>query len=139
MARHPQSDRSAVHPSDILSTRGSSLGAVLTHARLLLQLQNLLTGSVDPSLASHFQVANLRQDRLILLAPTAAWSTRLRMETPNLLGILHRAGHADIRDIEIRVAPLIEPPARTRDLKPLSAAATQALASMARLKTRSGD
>jgi len=139
MARHPQSDRSAVVPSDILSKRGSSLGAVLSHARLLLQLQNLLTGSVDPSLANQFQVANLRQNRLVLLAPSAAWSTRLRMETPNLLGILHRAGHADVHDIEIRVAPLIEPPARTRDLKPLSAAATQALGSMARLKAKSGD
>jgi hypothetical protein len=139
MARHPQSDRSAVVPSDILSKRGSSLGTVLSHARLLLQLQNLLTGSVDPSLSNQFQVANLRQNRLVLLAPSAAWSTRLRMETPNLLGILHRAGHADVHDIEIRVAPLIEPPARTRDLKPLSAAATQALDSMARLKAKSGD
>jgi len=139
MARHSQSDRPAVLPSDILSKRGSSLGAVLTHARLLLQLQNLLTGSVDPSLADHFQVANLRQDRLILLTPTAAWSTRLRMETPNLLEVLRRAGLADVRVIEIRVAPLIEPPAKTREPKPLSAAATQALGSMARLKTRSAD
>lgn len=139
MARHPQSGPSAVVPSDILSKRGSPLGGVLSHARLLLQLQNLLTGSVDPSLANHFQVANLRQNRLILLAPTAAWSTRLRMETPNLLAILHRAGQAEIREIEIRVAPLIEPPAKTRKMKPLSAAATQALDSMARLKSRNGD
>jgi hypothetical protein len=112
---------------------------VLSHARLLLQVQNLLTGSVDPSLANHFQVANLRQNRLILLAPTAAWSTRLRMETPNLLAILHRAGQAEIREIEIRVAPLIEPPAKTRKMKPLSEAATQALDSMAKLKARNGD
>ena len=138
MARHPQSDPSAVRPSDVLSKRGSSLGAALSHARLLLQLQNLLAGSVDPSLANHFQVANLRQNRLILLTPNAAWSTRLRMETSNLLEILHRAGHADVRTIEIRVAPLIEPPARTREVKPLSAAATQALDSMARKKNKSG-
>jgi len=139
MARHPQSDPSAVLPSDILSKRGSSLGGVLTHARLLLQLQNLLAGSVDPSLANRFQVANLRQDRLILLAPSAAWSTRLRMETPRLLGTLHHAGHAHIRAIEIRVAPLVEPPAPVRAEKPLSAAARQALDSMARLKARRGD
>lgn len=139
MARHPRSGPAAVLPSDVLSKRGSSLGGVLSHARLLLQVQNLLTGSVDPSLANHFQVANLRQNRLILLAPTAAWSTRLRMETPNLLAILHRAGQAEIREIEIRVAPLIEPPAKTRDLKPLTAAATQALSSMARLKTKGRD
>jgi len=139
MARHPQSDPPAVLPSDILSKRGSSLGGVLTHARLLLRLQNLLAGSVDPSLANHFQVANLRQDRLILLAPSAAWSTRLRMETPNLLGTLHHAGHADIRAIEIRVAPLVEPPAPVQAEKPLSAAARQALDSMARLRAKRGD
>jgi hypothetical protein len=139
MARHPQSDPSAVVPSDILSERGSSLGGVLSHARLLLQLQNLLAGSVDPSLATRFQVANLRQGRLILLAPSAAWSTRLRMETPGLLGTLHRAGHAAIREIDVRVAPLVETPAPVRVGKPLSAAARQALDSMARLKARSGD
>lgn len=139
MARYPKSDPAAVLPSDILSNRGSSLGTVLSHALLLRQLQDLLTGSVDPSLAKHFQVANLRNNRLILLAPTAAWSTRLRMETPRLLGILHGTGRADIREIEIRVAPLVEPPATTRNLKPLSAAAKQALESMASLKANSRD
>ena len=139
MARHPQSDQKAVSASEILSDSRSLPGDTLGHARLLQKAQHVLTDSVDPSLATRFQVANIRQNRLILLAPAASWATRLRMETPNLLGILHRAGHADVHDIEIRVAPLIEPPARTRDLKPLSAAATQALGSMARLKAKSGD
>jgi hypothetical protein len=61
------------------------------------------------------------------------------METPRLLEILHGAGQADIGEIEIRVAPLVEPPASTRNLKPLSAAAKQALESMARLKAKSRD
>lgn len=139
MARYPQSDQTAVHPSKILSDRDSSLGGVLQHARLLLQVQQLLTSSVDPTLAQRFQVANMRQDRLILLAPTAAWSTRLRLEIPRLLEILRDAGYANLRSIDIRVSPLVEPEARPRAGKPLSAAAEQALGHMARLGAESED
>ena len=133
MARYPQSDRSAVPLSEILSSQESSLGGVLKRAQVLLQLQRLLAGSVDPSLANRFQVANIRQNRLILLTPSAAWATRLRMQVPQLLRILHQSGFTDLRDIETRVAPLVEHPAAEQAGKPLSEAARQALDLMARL------
>jgi hypothetical protein len=136
MARHPQSDQVAILPSEILSDGDSSLGGVLQHASLLLKLQKLLAASIDASLAGHFQVANVRQNRLILVAPSAAWATRLRLEAPHLLRILNRAGYANLRDLDIRVAPLFEQPASVRGEKPLSAAAEQALDCMARLGTK---
>lgn len=139
MARHPQSEQRALRTSEVLSDPSSSLGSTLKHARLLLQLQRLLAESVDPSLAGHFQVANLRQNRLILLAPSAAWATRLRMEAPGLLHMLRRAGFAALADIEVRVAPLIEQPVAEHSEKPLSSAAEQALGSMARLGAKSED
>jgi hypothetical protein len=105
---------------------------------LLLKVQQILSGSVDPSLADRFQVANVRQGRLILLAPSAAWATRLRMDTPRLLETLHRAGFPELSDIEIRVAPLVEQAATSRSRKPLSTAARQALRAMARLGSKSG-
>jgi hypothetical protein len=125
--------------SEVLSDPSSSLGATLNHARLLLKVQRLLADSVDPSLADHFQVANLRQNRLILLAPNASWATRLRMETQGLLQTLRRAGFAELADIEVRVAPLAEQPVSSRPAKPLSTAAEQALGSMARLGAKSED
>jgi hypothetical protein len=137
MARHPQSDQKATRASAILSDPGSPLGGTLEHAGVLLKVQQLLSGSVDPSLRDRFQVANVRHHRLILLAPSAAWATRLRMETPRLLEALHRAGFAELSDIEIRVAPLIEQAAVVRSRKPLSTAARQALDSMARLGSKS--
>jgi hypothetical protein len=139
MARHPQSDPSAAQLSELLSDKHSSLGAVLNRARLLLQLQQLLAGSMEPSLASHFQVANIRQNRLILLAPSASWATRLRMSTAELLETLHQAGFTELRKIDIRVAPLIKSEAALPAEKPLSAAARQALALMSRLGAKGGD
>ena len=106
---------------------------------MLLEVQRLLADSVDPSLAGHFQVANLRQNHLILLAPSAAWATRLRMEAQSLLQTLRRSGFAALADIEVRVAPLIEQPAAEHSEKPLSSAARQALGSMARLGAKSED
>jgi hypothetical protein len=137
MARYPQSDRSAAPLSEILSSQESSLGGVLKRAQVLLQLQRLLADSVDPSLANRFQVANIRQNRLILLTPSAAWATRLRMQVPQLLRILHQSGFTDLRDIETRVAPLVEHPSAERTGKPLSEAARQALDLMARLGAKS--
>jgi hypothetical protein len=116
---------------------GSPLGGTLEHASLLLKLQQILSGSVDPSLADRFQVANVRDSRLILLAPSAAWATRLRMEAPRLLDALHQAGFPELSDVEIRVAPLVEQAAKVRSGKPLSTAAEQALGSMARLGSKS--
>jgi len=133
MARHPQSARTALRPSEVLSDQGSSLGSLLQRAQLLLELQRLLAGAVDPSVAERFQVANIHRHRLILLTPTAAWATRLRMQAPQLLESARQAGYADLREVEIRVSPLVEPPAAKRRERQLSAAAEQALEAMARL------
>jgi hypothetical protein len=137
MARHPQSDQKAVSASEILSDSRSLPGDTLGHARLLQKAQHVLAESVDPALATRFQVANIRQNRLILLAPAAAWATRLRMETPRLLETLHKAGFAGLREIDVRVAPLVEEPAKKRSPKALSPAARQALGCMARLGAKS--
>jgi hypothetical protein len=84
-------------------------------------------------------VANIRQDRLILLAPAAVWATRLRMQAPQLLQTLHQAGFTELRGIETRVAPLVEQPTAVHAERPLSAAARQALALMARLGAKNQD
>jgi len=123
--------------ADVLSNPGASLGGALEHACLLQHVQQLVAGAVDPYLSARFQVANIRQGRLILLAPTAAWATRLRLETTRLLDTLRHAGFTELRAIDVRVAPLVQRPAVVRPTKPLSAAAEQALGCMARLGAES--
>lgn len=137
MTRFPQSDNTAVSLSDLLADQGSDFGSLLRRAALLAQLQQLLAGSLDPALAARFQVANIRQSRLVLLAPSAAWATRLRMQAPQLLQTLHAAGFPQVERVDVRVdvraAPLPGRPERELPSKELSPAARQAFERMSRL------
>jgi hypothetical protein len=144
MARFPQSDTAPVDIAEVLSDRKpaspSRLASILQHAAYLAQLQRLLENALEPALAGHFQVANARENRLILLAASSAWATRLRMQTAEVLTALYRAGHPEFDQVDVRVdaavASRTAPSAADRDSKPLSAAAEQALAQMARLGDR---
>ena len=68
MARSPKSDKSARSPADIIADPAASFGGLLERAGLLIRLERHLHSMLDPELAQHFRVANLRQNRLILLA-----------------------------------------------------------------------
>lgn len=134
MARFPQSGPDALRVTEVLSDRDTSLGGLMRHATLLMQLEYRLRTVVDPELAAHFQVAACRNNRLVLITPSASWATRLRMQATALLMSLHQAGYAEIKQIDIRVAPLVVQPAEQRKKKSLSPAARQALDLMGRLK-----
>ena len=139
MARSPRSDKAARSPAEILADPATSFGGLLERATLLSQLEHRLGTLLEPALAEHCRVANLRQNRLILLVPSAAWATRLRMDTPRLIGVLRRSGYADLAAIDVRVTPLREEAAPSRGTRPLSPAARQALDLMSRLGTESED
>jgi hypothetical protein len=133
MARYPQSDKSALSPAEILADPTASFGGLLERAALLMRLEELLRTLLEPALAERFHVANLRQHRLILLAPSATWATRLRMQGPQLIEALKHSGFADIEAIDVRVAPLTTETPAAPSAKPLSSAAREALDLMARL------
>jgi len=134
MARFPQSGKKTQRVAEVLTDHSSFLGSLLRHASLLMQLEHLLAGFLDPELAAHFQVATIRENRLILISPSASWATLLRMQVPQIVKSLHRAGYPGIDIIDIRVAPLVDQPVEARNRKPLSPAAQQALDQMARLE-----
>jgi len=98
---------------DLISGPGTdaakNLGAFYHHARLLAGLDSLLSGHLGPDLANRVQVANLRQDQLILLTPSASVATRLKVQAAELLDFLHISGHGQIRRLEVRVAPPQKP------------------------------
>lgn len=120
---------------EVLNNPESSLGNLLQRAGQIEQLENLLKGLVDPNLATRFQVAAVRKNRLILITPNASWATRLRMQAPGIINSLNGAGVTGIEYIDIRVAPLVEPEKPQRKHKPLSAAARQALDLMSQLES----
>lgn len=139
MARFPQSGNKTLRVAEILTDHRSSLGSLLRRASLYMQLEHLLATYLDPELAAHFQVATVRDQRLILISPSASWATLLRMQVPNLLESLHKAGIPDIDSIVVRVAPLVERRGESRKRKPLTPAAQQALDQMARLGAEKED
>ena len=120
---------------EVLKNPDSSLNQLLQRASQMEQLENLIQGLVDPDLATRFQVAAVRKNRLILITPAASWATRFRMQAPQIISALNGSGHAGIEHIDIRVAPLVEPEKVQRKRRPLSTAARQALDFMSQLKS----
>jgi hypothetical protein len=133
MTRFSQSKKKTVRVADVLSNHSSSLGGLLKRASYLMQLEHLLAGLLDPAMSAHFRVADYRGKRLLLLTPTAAWATSLRMLAPQLVADLQRAGFADIERVDVRVAPVVDLPVTSRTRRSLSPAAKQAFEQMARL------
>ena len=138
MARVSKSGKTTQRVGEVLNNSGSGLGSLLERANYLLQLESLLTACLEPGLASHFQVAATRKNRLILISSGASWATRLRMQAPHLITALHKAGVKQIEHIDIRVAPIVRQSTVLRSKKPLSPAANQALSHMAHL-SETGD
>ena len=134
MTRNPQSGTKIFRISEVFSDRGSSLGSLLQRANVLIRIEHLLAGFLEPGLAAHFQVGTIRENRLILISPSASWATTLRMQAAQLIKSLHRAGYTEIEHIDIRVAPLVEQRESPRKRRALSPAAQQALDLMAQLE-----
>jgi hypothetical protein len=137
MARIPQSGKKTFRVSEVITDHGTSLGILLQRANMLLRVEQLLSGFLDPETAVHFQVATIRENRLILVSPSASWATQLRMQAPQLVNRLSQAGFPEIEHIDIRVAPLTEQRADHKIKRALSPAARQALEAMARIETDS--
>jgi hypothetical protein len=111
---------------ELISDPGKNVGAFYDHARVLARLDSLLTGFLSPDLATRFQVANLRQDLLILLTPSASLATRLRLQTSELLTFLHASGFRQVHNIDIHVAPLQKPQPEQKIRRQTSVAAREA-------------
>ena len=115
----------------------STLSGLCRKAREFTRIQALLARHSGPDLSGQFQVANIRQDRLVLVTPTASWATRLRMQAPQYLSVLQTHGYGQIRHIDIRVAPLHREADVERSRRSLSPAASYALEQMKRFRTDS--
>jgi hypothetical protein len=130
MSESPHSRGIPSRVGDLISGPGTdaakNLGAFYHHARLLAGLDSLLSGHLGPDLANHVQVANLRQEQLILLTPSASVATRLKVQAAELLDFLHISGHSQIRRLEVRVAPLQKPDWASKVPRQANAAAREA-------------
>lgn len=139
MARNSQSGKKFFRISDVITDHGTSLGILMKHANILMRVEQLLRGFLDSDISAHFQVATIRENRLILISPSASWATQLRMHAPQLVKRLQQSGFPEIEHIDIRVAPMTEQRSDPRKQRVLSPAARQALDVMSHIEEDSGE
>ncbi len=112
---------------DLIKAGKSGFAGTLARAKKLQSLEARLHNCLQPDLANRVRVANLKQESLILVTPSAAIAARLRLEAPELARAMRAAGAVGISEIEVRVAPLPDQGARPVGRRPLSTAARRAL------------
>jgi len=88
-----------------------SLEQVIQRGKKLQQLTRWIQTLMDPELAAHLQVVNLRDSSLIVACDSTVWATRLRYEIPALLHAMRKhPGLSDLADIKIRIQPAEQRP-----------------------------
>jgi hypothetical protein len=111
----------------LLSARsGSALGGLVDRARALDQLDRRLRQSLPEPVAGQCRLANVRDGRLVFLASSATWKTRLRMHADVLMDAAAAAG-LEARELVVKVAPMLTVPPEQASHSPLSPAAAAAL------------
>ena len=114
----------------------NSFAQILAHARVLDHLDHILASVLDATLTSHCQVAEFRNQCLILVCSNATFATRIRMISQQLIESFREEGVFGIERIDIRIAPVNRPQPEVRKQRTLSSAAVQALG---RFAADSGD
>ena len=120
----------------LMQNQNPGLGRLLAHARVLNRLDQILASILDPNLSCHCQVAEFKDNCLILACSNATFATRIRMISPQLLESFREEGDFGIERMEIRIAPVNRPQPEVRKRRTLSPAAVQALG---RFASDSGD
>ena len=111
----------------MLKTSSKGLGNLLNHARKLRHLDQKLTGLLEPAHSEQVQVAALRDSCLVIITPSAALATRLRMDSESLVRALQNKGVKDVSHIRVRTAPLSRTPELHRRKRQLPEIARQSL------------
>ena len=120
--------------SRLLTTSSGDLQSLLEQAHYLQALTRVLREAIDPVLADHITVANIRENTAIVAADTPAWLSKIRYMAPTILAILkQQPGLADLRKIQFKVQPTIEPAIPDQEIRraSLSSASSKVLESAA--------
>lgn len=97
---------------------------------MLEALDRALRQTLPSPLREQVRFANLRNDRLVFLASSPAWATRLRLMQARILATAHAIG-TSASSVTVKVAPqppVVVEPDRSKPLSPTAAAYLQATA-----------
>lgn len=95
-----------IHSISDIVTASDKLSLIYNHIEELNRLQAKLSKYLDSPLNQHVLVADYQQQTLVLHADSAAWTTRLRYRTRELLA-LFQDELPDLSTIHIKNRPVI--------------------------------
>jgi hypothetical protein len=95
------------------------IAALARRARQLETLDQQLRQTLPTPLRDQVRFADLREGRLVFLAPSPAWASRLRLHQAQILETA-RANGTKANSVAVKVAPLPPGPPEPAPRKPLS-------------------
>ena len=98
------------------------VAALAKQAGKLEALDRALRQTLSSPLREQVRFANFRGDRLVFLASSPAWASRLRLQQTQILAAARAIG-ANASSVTVKVAPLPPPDPQPEQSKPLSPAA----------------
>lgn len=110
----------------LAAKQGSSLDSLIDRARALGALDKRLRQSLPEALARQCRLANVREGRLVFLASSPLWRTKLRLEAATLLAAAAEAG-VPAFELTVKVAPMLTVPPEQASHSPVTPAAAAAL------------
>ncbi len=104
-----------------------ALGTLADYARALDVLDRRLRRLLPDELARETRLADVRGGRVVFLASSPAWASRLRLQQAALMAEARVALGDVVERFAVKVAPLPSVPAEEPGHKPLSAASAEHL------------
>jgi hypothetical protein len=78
---------------------------LLERARKLQRLEQAVRGLLPEDVAAHCRVMNLKNEILVVAAPSSTWAARLRFAGPELVKQLEGQFALKLRSVQIRIQP----------------------------------
>jgi len=104
-----------------------ALGTLAEHARALDVLDRRLRRLLPDAVARETRLADVRGGRVVFLASSPAWASRLRLHQAALVTEARVALGDVVERFAVKVAPMPSGPAESTQQKPLSAASAEHL------------
>lgn len=131
MQRNPPS-RSHTRGTLVPIAECIALDTLAARARVLDLLDGRLRHHLPETLARECRLADLRNGRLVFIATSSTWATRLRLHQVSLLAEARAVTGGTIEHLAVKVAPLPPATAEPAKAKPLSTAAAKHLRTAAK-------
>ena len=113
--------------SKLLASSKGDLKSLLEHAHYLQALTQLLRDAIDPILAEHITVANVREDTAIVTADSPAWLTKIRYLAPTILSTLkHQSNLSALKKIQFKVQLPVDPVVSNHETRRANLSSTSA-------------